>query len=199
MRAAATLANRALEREDWARERLAAHAGRTVRIVAGPTQVTLTVNADGSFAEAQGTPDLTLTISTLRLPALLAGPERWKDLVVIDGDAALAATIAELAQTLPWFVERGFARAFGPIVGVELADAGRRLLALPGHVAERAAASFASYARDEADLAIGAGTVRDFAAQIAALAERVDALGERVDRLADRAPATPRSKSRNTR
>lgn len=198
MRAAAALANRALEREDWARERLAAHAGRTLSIVAGPATVTLAVDAEGSFADAQSAPDLTLTISPLRLPALLARPERWNELVDADGDAALAATIGELAQTLPWFVERAFARAFGPIVGVELADAGRRLLALPGYAAERAGASLASYATDEADVAIGAGAARDFAAQVAALAERVDALGERVDRLAGRAP-TPRPRPRARR
>ncbi|MGH8852444.1 MAG: ubiquinone biosynthesis accessory factor UbiJ [Casimicrobiaceae bacterium] len=194
MPTAATLANRALEREDWARERLSGHAGRTLRVVAGPADLTLSVDVDGRFAEAQAAPDLTLTISPLRLPALLARPGRWHELVEADGDAALASTIAELAQTLPWFVERAFSRAFGPIVGVELADAGRRLLALPGYAAERAGASLASYARDEADLAIGSGAVRDFATQVAALAERVATLGERVDRLAG-ASATPGSQA----
>jgi ubiquinone biosynthesis protein UbiJ len=192
MRGAATLANRALAREDWARERLAAHAGRKLRIVAGPAALTLAINADGSFADSEEAPDLTLTIPALRLPALMATPERWNELVVATGDSSLASTIGELAQTLPWFIERSFARIFGPIVGVQLAEAGRRLLALPGYAAERAGSSFASYASDESGLVAGARAGSEFAAEAAALAARVDALGERIDRLAKPAPAKRR-------
>ena len=191
-RVAAGLANRALAREDWARERLAAHAGRKLSIVAGPAALTMVVEADGSFADTEDAPDLTLTIPAWRVPALLARPERWNELVVAAGDAGLASTIGELAQTLPWFVERSLARVFGPIVGAQMADAGRRLLALPGYAAERAGASVASYASEEAQLVAGARAGGDFAAQVAALAARVDALGERIDRLVKPPPAKRR-------
>jgi ubiquinone biosynthesis protein UbiJ len=192
MHGAANFANRALAREDWARERLAAHAGRKLRIVAGPAALTLAINADGSFVDSQEAPDLTLTIPALRLPALVARPERWNELVGAAGDASLASTIGELAQTLPWFIERSFARIFGPIVGAQLAEAGRRLLALPGYAAERAGSSFASYASDESGLVTGARAGSEFAAEVAALAARVDALGERIDRLVKPAPAKRR-------
>jgi len=191
MHGAANFANRALAREDWARERLAAHAGRKLRIVAGPA-LTLAINTDGSFVDSQEAPDLTLTIPVLRLPALVARPERWNELVGAAGDASLASTIGELAQTLPWFIERSFARIFGPIVGAQLAEAGRRLLALPGYAAERAGSSFASYASDESGLVTGARAGSEFAAEVAALAARVDALGERIDRLVKPAPAKRR-------
>ncbi len=184
--AAASLANRALAGEDWARERLAAHAGRTLSIVAGPAAMTLAIQADGRFADTADAPDLTLTIPPLRLPALLARPERWNELVDATGDAALATTIGELAQTLPWFVERALARAFGPIVGTPLAEAGRRLLALPGYASERFGTSFASYVSDEAGLVTSTHEARDFSSQVAELAARVDALAERIDKLAAR-------------
>ena len=189
---AAAFANRALAREDWARERLAAHAGRKVRIAAGPAALTLAINPDGSFADTEDAPDLTLTIPALRWPVLMAQPERWNELVVAAGDAGLASTIGELAQTLPWFVERSFARVFGPVVGAQLADAGRRLLALPGYAAERLGSSFASYASDEAGLVTGARVGSQFAADVAALSARVDALAERIDRLSKPAPAKRR-------
>ena len=192
MHGAANFANRALAREDWARERLAAHAGRKLRIVAGPAALTLAINTDGSFVDSQEAPDLTLTIPALRLPALVARPERWNELVGAAGDASLASTIGELAQTLPWFIERSFARIFGPIVGAQLAEAGRRLLALPGYAAERAGSSFASYASDESGLVTGARAWSEFAAEVAALAARVDALGKRIDRLVKPAPAKRR-------
>lgn len=189
---AAAFANRVLAHEDWARERLSGHAGRTLSIVTGPAVFNVSVTGEGDFADSEAAPDLTLTIPPRRLPALLARPERWKELVVATGDAALAATIGELAQTLPWFAERAFARAFGPIVGTRIADAGRRLLAFPGYAAGRAGASIASYASEEAELATGTRAAGDFAAQVAALTARVDALGERVDRLVDRPPAKRR-------
>jgi ubiquinone biosynthesis protein UbiJ len=77
-------------------------------------------------------------------------------------------------------------------VGAQLAEAGRRLLALPGYAAERAGSSFASYASDESGLVTGARAGSEFAAEVAALAARVDALGERIDRLAKPAPAKRR-------
>jgi ubiquinone biosynthesis protein UbiJ len=180
----AAFANRALAQEDWARERLSAHAGRKLRIVAGPAALILAINSDGSFADTDEAPDLTLTIPPLRWPALIARPERWSELVDAAGDAGLASTIGELAQTLPWFVERSFARVFGPIVGAQLAEAGRRLLALPAYAAERVGSSFAGYARDEAGLVTGAQAGSRFGDDVAALSARVDALAERIDRLA---------------
>ena len=189
---AASFANRALAQEDWARERLAAHAGRKLRIVVGPAALTLAINGDGSFADTDEAPDLTLTIPALRWPSLVARPERWSELVDAAGDAGLASTIGELAQTLPWFVERSFARVFGPIVGAQLAEAGRRLLALPAYAAERVGSSFAGYARDEAGLVTGARAGSRFADDVAALSARVDALAERIDRLAKPAPAKRR-------
>ena len=183
----ADVINRVLEREGWAREKLAAHAGRTLRINVGPASRTLAIAADGRFSRGEAAPDLTLTISPLRLPTLLAQPERWNELVVAEGDAALHATLAELALTLPWFVEEVCARAFGRVAGQQVADIGRRLLALPGYAAERFGESFASYVGEEARLAVGTTEARGFAAEIAALAVRVDALAARIDVISEAA------------
>jgi len=178
------LANRVLEREDWARERLSAHAGRTVRMVCGPMASTLAIAPSGMLSPSQSAADLTLSIPPLRLPTLLAHPERWTELVSVDGDAALAATLADLARTLPWFVEQAFASAFGPLIGTRLADAGRELLALPERAAQSFGESLSSYARDEAGLGVSASTFADFVAEAAAVAARVDALALRLDQAA---------------
>jgi ubiquinone biosynthesis protein UbiJ len=128
-------------------------------------------------------PDLRLTISPLQLPAFLADPRMWNEYVREDGDVALGGTLKELAQTLPWFVEQTFARALGPIAGQRLADAGRHVLAFPGHAASRFAESVGRYARDEAGLVVGDDEMRAFAGETAALAARVDALEARVTAL----------------
>jgi len=192
MTLAADAINRVLEREGWAREKLAAHAGRTLQINVGPASTTVAIAANGRFSQGAAAPDLTLTISPLRLLALLAQPERWNELVAAEGDAALQATLAELALTLPWFVEEVCARAFGRVAGQQVADIGRRLLALPGYAAERFGESFASYVGEEARLAVGTTEARMFAAEIAALAARVDALATRVDVINGAAPRDPR-------
>jgi len=178
------LANRVLEREDWARERLSAHAGRSVRMICGPMASTLAIAPSGMLSPSQSAADLTLSIPPLRLPTLLAHPERWTELVSVDGDAALAATLADLARTLPWFVEQAFASAFGPLIGTRVADAGRELLALPERAAQSFGESLSSYARDEAGLGVSASTFADFVGEAAAVAARVDALALRLDQAA---------------
>jgi len=177
------LANRALERESWAREKLARHAGRAVRIDIGPAHQAFAIDPDGRLAKSEGATDLKLTIPPLRLPALLAQPQRWGELVTAEGDTALAATLCELALALPWFVEALFARAFGPAAGQKIADIGRRLLALPDYAAQRFGDSFTRYVGDEARLAAGTAETRVVAEEIAALATRVDALAPRIDAL----------------
>ena len=178
------LANRVLEREDWARERLSAHAGRSVRMICGPMSSTLAIAPSGMLSPSQSAADLTLSIPPLRLPTLLAHPERWTELVSVDGDAALAATLADLARTLPWFVEQAFASAFGPLIGTRVADAGRELLALPERAAQSFGESLSSYARDEAGLGVSASTFADFVVEAAAAAAGVDALALRLDQAA---------------
>jgi len=136
---------------------------------------------------------LTLTLSALSalsIPSFLANPRRWDEFVVADGDVAFAATLKGLAETLPWFVERAFASALGPIVGQRLADAGRRLLAFPEYAASRVGESVASYARDEVRLAASSMDARAFGDDVTAIASRVDEASARIDALAARLTPT---------
>jgi ubiquinone biosynthesis protein UbiJ len=186
------LANRVLGDEEWAREKLRAHAGRTFSITSGPLATAYVVRGDGTL-DAQsgaGDPDARLALSPFDVPSFLADPGRFDALVSAHGDAALVATLRDLAVTLPWFVERSFARAFGPVAGQRLADAGRALLAFPDYAGERFGDSVASFARDEADLLARGDEARAFATESSELAARVDALSERIDRLAASASTT---------
>jgi len=187
------LANRVLEREAWARQRLAAFAGRVFVVAVGPVATAFRVGSTGlveTTPRADRTPDLTLTLSAFALPSFLADPLRWDTLVTVDGDPTLAATLKDLAQTLPWFVEQAFAKALGPIVGQRVADAGRHLLAFPAYAADRVGASVAGYARDEAGLLARGDEARAFTADVAAVAARADALALRLAALEGRAAGT---------
>ncbi len=181
-----SLANRLLADEEWAREKLRAHAGCVFSVATGPLATRYAIGADGTLDSVRADtppPDAQLYVSPLDVPALLADPTRWDALVRVHGDEALAATLKDLAHTLPWFVERAFAKAFGPVVGQRLADTGRRLLAFPDYAGERLTESVASYARDEAGLLARGDEARLFAERNAELAQRVDALAERIARL----------------
>lgn len=185
------LANRMLADEQWAREKLKAHAGRSFAVACGPLSGVHLITPDGTLDALPTLPggagaraDAELVVSPWQVPSFLADPGRWDALVTRQGDAALVATLKELAQTLPWFVERGFANVFGPIVGQRLADAGRSLLAFPEYASSHAAASMKSYVRDEAGVVARGDEASGFSTEIAHLAVRVDTLAGRVDALA---------------
>ena len=181
-----TLANRLIRDEDWAREKLAVHAGRSFLIRSGPLSSAYAIREDGEIearAVGLGAADVEVSISPLDVPALLADPSRWEGLVTSTGDPALVSTLRDLATTLPWFVERGFATAFGPVVGQRLADAGRALLGFPEYANTRVADNLTSYVRDETGLLARGDDAHALAGAAAELATRVDALAERIDRI----------------
>jgi ubiquinone biosynthesis protein UbiJ len=88
--------------------------------------------------------------------------------------------LKDLAATLPWFVEKLFAQALGPVVGQRVAEAGRRMLGMPEYAASRMVANVGSYARDEARLLAHPADVREFAEQSQALESRVGTLDARI-------------------
>ncbi len=193
---APALANRALDREAWAKASLATHAGRVFVIAVGPVATAMRIDASGNVESAprsEQPPDLKLSLSPLAVPSFLANPTRWDEFIAANGDPALAATLKGLAETLPWFVEQVFASALGPIVGQRVADAGRRLLAFPEYAAARVGDSVASYARDENELAARGADVRSLGEEAAAIATRVDALAARLDELGARLESLPQA------
>jgi len=195
---AARLLNRVLEGESWARERLSTHAGRTFTVRVGPASQSFRIMASGQLESATGAretglSDTSLRVSPLRLPSLLAEPRRWNEWVTASGDAALTATLADLAQASPWFIEAMLGRALGPIVGRRAADLGRRALAFPQHAAERVSASFSSYAHDEVAPRFGVSRdeARDFSDAVANAAVRVSTLEQRIERLTRQSAPLP--------
>lgn len=182
-------ANRLLDEEPWARERLAAYAGRSFMVRVGPVVSGLRIDERGRLEPAPlagATPDLSLTLSPLDVPAFLADPRRWSEFVAEEGDVELGGALQELAQTLPWFVERLFARALGPVAGQRVADAGRRMLGFPEYAAARVASNVGSYARDEAQVLAHPADMRVLADETASLAARIEALDARIEALAAR-------------
>lgn len=182
---AAGVVNRTLAGEHWAREKLASHAGKIFALESGPLGASYAIGDDGSLAVAAAgaAPSLTLTVSPLALPVLAADPSRWSALVSGEGDPTLAKVVEELALTFPWFVERAFAAALGPIVGQKVADAGRTLLSIPAEISRRAAASLGDFA-GESNLVASRAELDALAQRTADVDARTEALAARVAKLA---------------
>ena len=180
------MANRMLADQSWARDKLASVAGRVFSLAVGPLSARWRIEQDGRLAAAprDAGVDLRLTLSPLSVPAFLADPSRWNELMREDGDSDLGGVLKELARTMPWFVEETFGKALGPVLGQRVADAGRSLLAFPEYAADRLAQSAGSYARDEAGLIATGREFRLWQQGIEEVAARVDALAARVDALA---------------
>jgi ubiquinone biosynthesis protein UbiJ len=180
--------NRALAGEDALRGKLAAHAGATFRVAGGPARADFTIDAEGALhqAAADAVPVVALTIRARDVPALLADPSRFATLVRADGDATLAATLGDLAATMPWFVERLCSEVFGHVLGQRIADTGRRLLGFPESAASGLARHLQRYATEEAALGVSRESAGGFDSEVRALAARVDALAARIDALAAR-------------
>jgi len=179
------LANRVFGHEPWVRDKLRTHAGCSFSFRVGPIENRFLVSPEGELEplDPAALTDLRLSLATLDVPAFLADPRRWDEFVVHDGDDALAATLRDLAPTLPWFVEQAFERAFGAVVGQRLADAGRRLLAFPEYARRHLGDNVASFARDRNDVVARSDEMATLAADIEAVSLRAAQLRQRVESL----------------
>jgi len=189
--APARMANRILDEEVWAREKLAPFAGRVFTLAVGPLATRFRIAGDGKLetAERAAPSDLDLVLSPLSVPSFLAAPSRWNEFVREQGDVELGGALKELARTLPWFVEAALAKVLGPMAGQRVADTGRKLLAFPEYAAQRVTEGVTSYARDEAGLLVRSAQMGPLREGVSAVAERVDALEQRVDALSTRTAA----------
>ena len=125
-RLAVSALNALLRREDWARERLARHAGKTVRFAMGGFTLGLSIDSEGLADQADPAvvPDVTLTVAPekLPLPRLGAGGEApdFAQATHISGDAALAQVVADLSKQLRWDPEDALARVVGDIAALRI-------------------------------------------------------------------------------
>lgn len=106
--------------------------------------------------------------------------------VEIAGDAELARRLEKLATAFAPDFEEAFARTFGDVLGVPLANAFRDGLA---HVKESAAhltQDGADWLRDESRLALAPGEIEGFLDGVDAVRERTERLQSRLERLSRR-------------
>lgn len=186
----ARLLNGLLRREDWAAQRLARHAGKTVRFVAFPWDVSLSIGSDGlvEVSDPSIVPDVTLTLprdGLMKLPAVLkrGDTDEITALLHIEGDAGLAQVVSELARGLRWDAEDDLARVVGDVAAVRIVSAARTLVRGAGQSAVRTSENLGEYLVEESRQVLGRHAFEDWRNRINEMAQRLNKLEHRVERL----------------
>ena len=181
--------NHLLSREEWARERLAPFAGRSVEFRLPPLpDLRIAILENGLVAGAEGAlpPDLVVRIPPASLPRILARDDAAIREVAIDGDTELARAVEFLFRHLRWDAEEDLARVLGDVPAHRIAATGRAFAAWQKDAGERLARNFAEYFTEENPVLARPADVHRFGADVDALRDDVERLAKRIARLLER-------------
>jgi ubiquinone biosynthesis protein UbiJ len=185
-----SLLNKLLQREQWARDRLSRHAGKTVRFMVGGFKAEYAIQATGlvQASDPAVVPDVILTVPAqklARLPAVLAArdPEAIADIMHVQGDAGLAQVVSDLARDLRWDVEDDLARVVGDVAAVRMIAAGRSLAEGAQTAAWRLAGNASEFISEESGMVASQPAVEAWSARLGDLLGRLDRLESKVSAL----------------
>lgn len=184
-------ANALLRREPWARNQLSPHAGQSVRLAVDARAVLhVSITSDGCLRQSDPAvvPDVVLMIPGQRLPELWPvwrqhGTSGVIGLVRIEGDAALAQTVSQLARTLRWDFEEDMSRLVGDVAAVRMAQGARALAAGLRGTVGRLQANLGEYLGDESGFGFHTPELRTLESDLRTVKARLDALEGRLGRL----------------
>lgn len=184
----ARLLNTLLTREEWARQRLSRHAGKSVRFVVGGATAAFTIQSDGrvQVCDAAILPDVVLTIPADklgRLPDALRrkDPDLITALMHVQGDAGLASVVSDLARELRWDIEDDLADLVGDVAALRLIKGAKTLFSGARTATERLAGNVGEYLSEEGKLVLGRDAYESWRIRLSALQERLDLLEQRVN------------------
>jgi len=185
-RSAVAALNHLLSQNDSAAARLRGFAGQSVEVRCPPfPELRLRITGEGMLerapADAAGT--LVVKLKAGALPLLLAGDERARGQVAIEGPADLAGAVDELFRTLRWDAEEDLSRVFGDVVAHRLASGGRDFSAWQRDALQRLAENLAEYWTEERPLLVRPADTEKFRRGAGALDDEVARLEKRIERL----------------
>ncbi len=182
--------------QPWAAERLARHAGKTLRISLAGFAVTLTIDSEGRLAQADSAivPDVVLDIVAEKLTAarLLEASQGAgiADMVHVTGEAALAQIVSDLARDLRPDPEDAMSQWIGDVPARRLMVGLQSLFGAARAFARGLTENVSEYLAEEADMLVGRPAMTTFEqsgvdalARIEALSQRQATLAARLDRL----------------
>jgi ubiquinone biosynthesis protein UbiJ len=176
------LLNALLARESWARERLRPHAGKVVRLVLGSVEISLEIASGGGIQAArQAEPNVVLTMAAQDLPRMLrADTHERMQAVRIEGEAALAHVVADLARDLRWDVEDDLAGLVGDLPARMLVRGARGLFGGMRETAVRLNQNAVEYATHEAALLPARAAISAWSAEVTSIDQATRSLEQRI-------------------
>lgn len=178
--------NHLLAGADWARQKLALHAGKIAAFDVFPARFAVEVSTDGTLvvAGADVSAAVTIGLTHLNLLELMAGgANAWRS-AEVEGDAEFAAAISQVAANLRWDAEEDLSRVVGDIAAHRLAGAGRAAAAWPRQAARSMAENAAEYLTEEAQVLVTPLQASEFVREVDELRDATERLEKRIERLA---------------
>lgn len=185
-RGALAAINHLLARADWARERLAAHAGRCARLHAEPVELLFEIDNEGYLvaAERDVEPGVTLSLPLSALPGLVGGDaNKAMNAVRIEGNAELADTLGFVFRNLRWDAEEDLSRLFGDIVAHRMILGAGSLRQMHARAWAGLTGNLAEYLAEEQRALVTHGALAALADELRALRDDLARLDKRVGRL----------------
>ncbi len=184
-----------LRQAQWARKRLAEHAGKQLQVELPLATVLLRIAADGNVeaTESAAPADLTVTLSPNSLARLAVDRDAaWRE-ARVDGDMELAAAISYVVANLQWDYEDDLSLVVGDVAAYRIARGARQLSAWPGQAALSLAQGIGEYLAEERQLLATKLCAEEFTEEVDELRDAVERLDKRIDQLAQRiAESSPR-------
>ncbi len=180
---AATALNHLLEREAWAREKLAPFAGEIVELRVSPLPVLrLAVVEGGRTRAADVSAEPTLVIATRpgAFAAFSKGEDHMMRAVDIAGNARLATEILALLRYLRWDVEEDLSRVFGDVLAHRMVGTARDFASWQAEAGRRFADNVMEYAIEERRSVVARPEFDAFAAEVSKLRDDLARLEQRV-------------------
>ena len=177
--------NHLLGSAEWARETLAAHAGKVAVFTLFPVRVAVAVDPKGTLRAADtGAPaSVTILLTPATVLQIMAGDEAaWRN-AEVEGDSEFASALSRIAANMRWDVEEDLSRVFGDIAAHRLATAGRAAAAWPKQAATSLATGLAEYLTEEKHLLVTPLRAAEFVREVDELRDSVDLLDKRIERL----------------
>ncbi|MEO8599140.1 MAG: SCP2 sterol-binding domain-containing protein [bacterium] len=177
--------NHLLAQEPWARDKLAAHAGKIACFDAGPLSIRFKVAPGGMLESAAPEMPATVTIraQAADLPLMLQNRERAFSYVQIEGDADLANAISQLSQTLRWEAEHDLSKLVGDIAAVRIVGGVKSASRNAQSAGLSLAENIAEYFLEENPTLLRPQAIHDFGREVARIRDDVERLAKRIEKL----------------
>lgn len=161
VQAMAVALNTLTRQQVWAAQRLAQHAGKTVRICVGSFQLNWSIGSDGqlSHASEHSTPDVTLEIQLEKLnPLAWLNAQSRPDIaeyVHVSGQAALAQVMSDLARDLRPDPEDALSQWVGDVPARRIVRVAQQAFGAAQTLGNSLTQNLAEYLSEETDALVG--------------------------------------------